>query len=108
MSYRDIEELIETRGVHVELSIIQHDSERSDQAQHLTRFQQHKRQYLLKMEIEMDKYTCLSCDYVYDPAIGDPEGGVAPGTSFDDIPEDWTCPECGVGKDEFDLELNWR
>ena len=60
------------------------------------------------MEIEMDKYTCLSCDYAYDPAIGDPEGGVAPGTSFDDIPDDWTCPECGVGKEEFDLELNWR
>ena len=55
----------------------------------------------------MDKYICLCCDYVYDPAIGDPVGGVAPGTPFDDLPDDWECPECGIGKDEFDLEVNW-
>ena len=49
----------------------------------------------------MKKYMCGDCDYIYDPAKGDPERGVAPGTAFEDIPEDWECPECGVGKDEF-------
>lgn len=56
----------------------------------------------------MDKYTCLSCDYVYDPEIGDPDSGIDPGTPFEDIPEDWECPECGASKEEFDLELNWH
>ncbi len=49
----------------------------------------------------MKKYVCNVCGYVYDPAKGDPENGVAPNTSFDDLPDDWVCPECGVGKDEF-------
>ncbi len=49
----------------------------------------------------MQKYVCDVCGYVYDPAIGDEENGVAPGTSFADIPEDWACPECGVGKEDF-------
>ena len=46
----------------------------------------------------MDKYLCEPCGYIYDPAIGDPEGGIAPGTAFEDIPDDWVCPICGVGK----------
>lgn len=50
---------------------------------------------------EMDKYVCAICGYVYDPAQGDSEGGIAPGTSFEDLPADWVCPECGAGKDEF-------
>ncbi len=50
----------------------------------------------------MKKYTCLVCGWVYDPDIGDPIGGVDPGTSFDDIPDDWACPICGAGKDEFE------
>ena len=49
----------------------------------------------------MKKYVCDACGYVYDPAKGDPDNGVAPGTAFEDIPDDWVCPECGVGKDEF-------
>jgi rubredoxin len=49
----------------------------------------------------MEKYECTACGYVYDPAVGDPEGGIAPGTSFDDLPEDWVCPQCGVGKAFF-------
>lgn len=49
----------------------------------------------------MDKYVCDVCGYVYDPAIGDPEGGVKRGTAFADIPDDWVCPECGASKDEF-------
>ena len=47
------------------------------------------------------KYVCNVCGYVYDPKTGDPEHGVAPGTGFEDIPDDWVCPDCGVGKGEF-------
>ncbi len=50
----------------------------------------------------MDKYQCSVCGYVYDPAVGDPDGDIAPGTSFADLPEDWVCPDCGVGTDEFE------
>ena len=49
----------------------------------------------------MDKYECQVCGYVYDPAEGDKDGGIAPKTSFEDLPGDWVCPVCGVGKDEF-------
>lgn len=50
----------------------------------------------------MDKYECTVCGYVYDPAEGDVENGIAPGTKFEDLPEDWVCPVCGVGKAEFE------
>jgi rubredoxin len=50
----------------------------------------------------MKKYQCLACTYVYDPEVGDPENGVKPGTAFEDLPEDWVCPMCGVGKDMFE------
>lgn len=50
----------------------------------------------------MKKYTCVVCDYEYDPAVGDPDNGVAAGTAFEDIPADWTCPVCGAGKDQFE------
>jgi len=50
----------------------------------------------------MAKYKCLACDYIYDPEKGDPDTGINPGTSFEDIPDDWTCPVCGVGKDLFE------
>ena len=49
----------------------------------------------------MEKYVCTVCGYVYDPTLGDPENGVAPGTSFNDLPDDWLCPLCGVGTDDF-------
>ena len=49
----------------------------------------------------MEKFRCEVCNYVYDPAEGDPDNGVQPGTAFADIPEDWVCPTCGVGKDQF-------
>jgi rubredoxin len=49
-------------------------------------------------------YVCTVCGYVYDPAAGDPESGIAPGTPFEAIPTDWTCPLCGVGKDMFEKE----
>ncbi len=50
----------------------------------------------------MKKYECTACGYIYDPAKGDPDGNIEPGTAFDDLPDDWVCPECGVGKDEFE------
>jgi rubredoxin len=49
----------------------------------------------------MEKYECTACGYVYDPAVGDPDNGVAPGTPFAEIPEDWVCPQCGVEKSLF-------
>ena len=52
----------------------------------------------------MDKYVCTVCGYVYDPAVGDPENDIAAGTSFDDLPDDWVCPVCGAGKDQFEPE----
>ena len=53
-------------------------------------------------ELKMKKYKCLMCGYIYDPEVGDPENGVEAGTSFEDLPDDWVCPDCGVGKDEFE------
>ena len=49
----------------------------------------------------MDKYACQICGYIYDPKVGDPDGGIAPGTPFEDIPDDWVCPICGATKDDF-------
>ena len=43
-------------------------------------------------------------EYVYDPAVGDPDNGIAPGTAFEDLPDNWVCPLCGVGKDQFSVE----
>jgi rubredoxin len=48
------------------------------------------------------KYICIVCNYVYDPAVGMPEDGIAPGTAFADIPDDWCCPDCGVSKADFE------
>ena len=51
---------------------------------------------------DMKKYRCLICGYVYDPEEGDPANGVKPGTAWEDVPEDWICPVCGAGKEEFE------
>jgi rubredoxin len=48
----------------------------------------------------MKKYECV-CGYVYDPELGDSTQGIAPGTPFEDLPDDWVCPDCGLGKDAF-------
>lgn len=53
-------------------------------------------------ESNMSKYECLVCGYIYDEAEGDDVGGIAPGTIWEDLPEDWLCPVCGVGKDQFE------
>ncbi len=57
-----------------------------------------------KEERDMQKYVCEVCGYIYDPEEGDPDGGIEPGTSFEKLPEDWVCPMCGAGKDEFSVE----
>lgn len=63
--------------------------------------------YIIKEEPEKEvgkiaKYRCKVCGYVYDPEKGDPDSGIKPGTSFEELPEDWVCPICGAGKDEFE------
>jgi len=55
------------------------------------------------MNTLMKTYMCLICGYVYNPAEGDPDGGIAPGTPWEDVPSDWLCPECGVGKEDFEM-----
>ena len=57
----------------------------------------------MKGDFVMSKYVC-PCGYVYDPEIGDPDNGIAPGTAWEDLPEDWVCPICGLGKDAFEAE----
>lgn len=55
------------------------------------------------MEVyNMRKFECTACGYIYDEELGDPDNSVAPGTKWEDVPEDWVCPLCGVGKDEFE------
>ena len=53
----------------------------------------------------MQKYRCTVCGYTYDPLEGDPSEGIMPGTAFEDIPNDWRCPVCGVDKTEFEPEI---
>ena len=50
----------------------------------------------------MTKWRCIACGYIYDPALGDPDNGVSPGTAFEDLPSDWVCPDCGVPKEDFE------
>jgi rubredoxin len=52
----------------------------------------------------MKKYVCDMCGYIYDPAEGDPDNDIPPGTAFEALPEDWVCPVCGAEKDEFSVE----
>ena len=55
-----------------------------------------------KRRKKMKVYVCGAWGYEYDPAVGDPDNGIQPGTAFEDLPEDWTCPICGMGKDVFE------
>jgi rubredoxin len=52
--------------------------------------------------VKISKWECTVCGYVYDPELGDPDSDIEPGTAFEDLPEDWVCPECGVGKEDFE------
>ena len=58
----------------------------------------------LKEKEQMEKYVCNLCGYEYDPEVGDPDNGIAPGTKFEDLPEGYCCPLCGCGKDMFQAE----
>ena len=49
------------------------------------------------------KFSCLICDHVYDEEKGDPQSGLAPGTRWEDVPDDWVCPECGATKADFQV-----
>lgn len=53
----------------------------------------------------MNKWQCIVCGFIYDEARGFPEEGIAPGTKWQDVPEDWICPDCGVGKDDFEMVM---
>lgn len=53
----------------------------------------------------MTKWKCLLCSYIYDPEKGDPDSHIAPGTSFESLPDDWVCPQCGAPKDQFEKIL---
>ncbi len=59
--------------------------------------------YKVKGVPKMKKYLC-PCGYEYDPAVGDPDNGIAPGTAFEDLPDDWVCPVCGLDKSAFEAE----
>jgi len=50
----------------------------------------------------VDKWECVLCSYVYDPELGDPTQDIDPGTAFEDLPDDWTCPDCGASKEDFE------
>ncbi len=50
----------------------------------------------------MKKYRCILCGYIYEPGLGDPDSGIAPGTAFEELPDDWQCPVCSAGKDDFE------
>lgn len=50
----------------------------------------------------MEKWKCSVCGYVYDPEVGDPDGGIPPNTPFEKLPDDWVCPVCGASKDQFE------
>ncbi|NTV92600.1 MAG: rubredoxin [Chlorobiaceae bacterium] len=51
----------------------------------------------------MEKWVCVPCGYVYDPEFGDPDSGIEPGTPFENVPDDWCCPVCGVDKSLFEI-----
>lgn len=61
------------------------------------------RKFLGKERI-MEKWVCQVCGYVYDPEVGDDEGGIPPGTPFEELPDDWSCPVCGASKEEFEKQ----
>ena len=57
-----------------------------------------------EMQMAYKKWVCNVCGYVYDEELGDPDHGIAPGTAWEDVPEDWECPECNAPKSDFEME----
>ncbi len=78
-----------------------HDADRQDKVCG-TLFVQDDNESSIKHTVAMKKYRCTVYEYIYDPEAGDPENGIAPGTSFDDLPDGWICPVCGEGKWAFE------
>jgi len=70
--------------------------------EHIAGVRWEKNATLWKEDMHMKKYRCMVCGYIYDPKNGDPDGGIAPGTPFEDIPAQWVCPVCGASKDMFE------
>jgi rubredoxin len=56
----------------------------------------------VSIKMKLKRYECQVCGYIYDPEDGDPEGGIEPGMAFEDLPDEWVCPQCGAGKEEFE------
>ncbi len=71
---------------------------RLKQQRHVIISKKHRRRII------MEKWVCEPCGYVYDPEVGDPDNGIEPGTAFEDLPDDWVCPVCGVDKTLFEKE----
>lgn len=69
----------------------------------LTRKPQDKRTINANKEITMKRWQCVVCDFIYDEAEGLPAEGIAPGTPWEEIPDSWYCPDCGVSKDDFEM-----
>ncbi len=61
-----------------------------------------KQPSIIEKPVNLQKWVCLVCGYIYDPALGDPDSGIAPGTLFEDLPSDWVCPVCGAEKSDFE------
>ena len=57
-----------------------------------------------EMQMAYKKWVCNVCGYVYDEELGDPDHGIAAGTAWEDVPDDWECPECGAAKSDFEME----
>lgn len=55
------------------------------------------------VDVRMKKYMCLICGHIYDEALGDPDTGIPPGTKWEDVPPNWTCPDCGARKEDYEL-----
>jgi rubredoxin/glutaredoxin len=91
-------------SVNVEEKVLVEEKELVEEKIQINPNEDHKKIKTQKEEGNMKKYICQVCGYVYDPADGDEDNGIAPGTSFEALPEDWVCPLCGVGKDQFEVE----
>jgi rubredoxin len=70
---------------------------------HVTNLRLGTRRQCLFLEYVMKKYQCIVCGWIYDEAEGWPQDGIAAGTKWEDIPDDWTCPDCGVSKEDFEM-----
>ncbi len=87
----------EKSPTYIDPDKLEHFSEDEDEPEHSKKLEQ----ITDKKDKDWRKYRCTVCGYIYDPEDGDPHTGISPGTAFEDIPDDWTCPICGVAKADF-------